>query len=204
MGKGQMAVRDEYARLPGESQVAWMMRRARVKADKRDKTEPLVSIHTQRHGDYQDDTLYEVNDNGAVDRVLAKRNRGGTPICRWIAAGKLTDDQCLFIRKCQGLWWVAARTPRTTANYGERLGGGGDAELTATSVIEAREDLDRISGYFSGALKGYWDVFENVCRHDIAAGVAGAAGGYEGKAAQNRAHVIVCLVADYVNTREPV
>lgn len=190
------------AKRPGETDQQWKTRvaLARVVNPEQENRE-VANDFAQQHGDYSQRFVMHVETG---TRARAHVNRGGTPICRWHAAKKLTDDQLAFIHKCQRLWWVAGGNPRVTATYGERLGGAGDAAALASAAADAREDINRISGYFPGPLKAYWDVFENVCRHSLPAGVAGAGMGYEGKAAANRAHLIVCFVADYVNTREPL
>lgn len=129
-------------------------------------------------------------------------NRGGTALSRWEAAGKLSDSQLIAIAWVQRLWRLAGVHQRVTASYGERVAPCyGSSEMGALAEIEAREDLQRVQGYFSG-LGAYWDVFENVCRHDCPAGEAGSVAGYVGKAAQYRAHLIVQFVADIVATRE--
>ena len=193
--------RDEYARIPGESSVEWALRRARLKADKRDKTVPLVTPEAANQGDYRPVTVL---DPSGDTRNSAKTlvNRGGTPVCRWASSGRLSDSQMTVILECQRLWRIAGGNPRVTGTYGERIAGLGNADLTTAFQSEARDTLNRYARHFEGALKAYWDVFENVCRFGIAAGVAGAGAGYEGKAAEKRAHLTVCFVADILATHE--
>jgi hypothetical protein len=126
-------------------------------------------------------------------------NRGGTPVMRWIAAGKLTETQELAIQTCYRLWALVGLEQRTTAAYGESIqGGSAESERRTTMLIEAREDLYRIMGYIP---KTYWQCFENVVRFDEPAGVAGSKLG-TGRGSEDRAHTIVCFVADLIAMHE--
>ncbi len=132
-------------------------------------------------------------------RVTAHVNRGGTPIARWIAEDKLSDNQQRAIAHCLYLWRMTERPQRVTASYGERIPGSGDSEFRAANEIEAREDLHRIKGYIPNT---WWDVFENVVRFDEPAGVAGGKLGYGSRTASERAHTVVAFVSDIVFERE--
>jgi muconolactone delta-isomerase len=196
-----MARGNNTAKRKDETDLQWRSRIAREKQAERDLQEPLVPKAAQRHGDYQDDTLYEVNDNGAVVRIAAKRNHGGCPLDRWSAANKLSMKQLAVISTCLRLWRLAGLNPRVTANYGERLAGGGNADHGAVNEVEAREDLRRLQSYVPA---GYWGVWENIVRHGYAASEAGVGQGYVGKSAGHRAHLIVCFVADTIAMREGI
>lgn len=127
-------------------------------------------------------------------------NAGGTPIMRWIAADKISDTQALAIQTCYRLWALVGTERRTTASYGERIASSLDHEdRMATTKIEAREDLYRIQEYVP---KAWWQVFENVCRFDEPAGVAGSRLGFGSRSAQDRAHTVVCMVADIIAMNE--
>jgi hypothetical protein len=199
MGRG--IPKDVFAKRGGESHLEWELRKARTKADARDRTEPLITREAAQHGDYRDDFVTHVETG---TKAKAAINRGGSPVCRWEASGKLDNTQMAVIAMCQRLWRLAGLQQRVTATYGERVFGMGNVELAAMNEIEARSDLKRISGYFPGKLSNYWDVFENICRHGIPAGVAGASVSFDSKAATARSLTIVRFVADYVATREGV
>ena len=129
-------------------------------------------------------------------------NRGGTPVMRWLQAGKLSETQALAIQLCYSLWGRAGITQRVTANYGDRLPGNApQSEDQANSELTARRDLHRVQGYFNG-LEAWWGVFENVCRFDEPAGVAGSKLGFGNRSAEDRAHTTVCFVADIIATKE--
>lgn len=126
-------------------------------------------------------------------------NRGGTPIMRWLSAGKLSDTQALAIQTCYRLWAICGLEQRTTAAYGERIASSDVADdHRAATVLEAMEDLARIESYIPNS---YWQVYENVCRFDEPAGVAGSRLG-SNRGAEDRAHTIVCFVADMIAMKE--
>jgi len=136
---------------------------------------------------------------GTYDGERRIVNRGGTPVMRWIAAGKINSHQALAIQLCYRLWELAGIKQLTTANYGETIKGGDAMEWRAVSEIEARADLHRVQDYVPSM---YWSVFENVCRHDEPAGVAGSRLGFGQRSAEDRAHTIVCFVADVIAMNE--
>lgn len=123
------------------------------------------------------------------------------PVERWKAAGKLSQPQQVVIEMLQRLWRLAGVQQRVTASYGERMAASVSYELRAITEIEAREDLHRIQDYVP--LK-YWSVFEACCRWGEPAGMVGASLGFGDRSAQDRAHQVVCFVADIIATRERV
>lgn len=128
-------------------------------------------------------------------------NRGGTPVMRWLASGKLNETQGIAIQTCYRLWDIVGIKQATTASYGERIPGHANEEHRTALYLEAKDDLARIEGYFMG-LKPYWTVFENVCRFDEPAGIAGSSLGFGTRSAEDRAHQVVCFVADIIATNE--
>lgn len=200
MARGRNRVKvDPLAKRKDETDLQWRSRVARDRQEARDRAEPIVPVHAQQHGDYVSDFVTLVEDGTKAHTTI---NRGGSPVERWIASGKLSQGQQAVIATCLYLWRLSGLRQAVTANYGHKVGGVSCAEHRATTELEAREDLRRYQGYFPGPLKSYWDVFENVVRHGIAAGSAGAAVGYTSRAAQDRAHTIVCFVSDVIATNE--
>lgn len=130
-------------------------------------------------------------------------NRGGTPLARWVKAGKLNEAQISAIELCQWLWATTGRESRVTALYGAFTGKSDaiESEVAVQRYLDAKEDLARIEGYFRG-LKPYWQVFENVCRFDEPAGAAGSRLGQGSRSAEDRAHNTVCFIADFIATNE--
>lgn len=124
------------------------------------------------------------------------------PVQRWKSAGKLSDSQIVAIDFVRRLWEIAGLEQTITSPYGEKIPGRGDSEGRTALEIDARRDLHRVVGYFPPPLDRYWNVFEQVCRHGEPAGVAGSRLGFGSRSAQDRAHMIVCHVADTLTARE--
>lgn len=151
------------------------------------------------NGAYERDTIIHAD---TYRRETVYLNRGGDAVARWKNAGKLSDSQSRAIDYCTRLWNLVGLNQRVTANYGETIRITGDTEQRALTKIEAREDLDRVIDYFPGALRGYFSLFENVCRFGEPAGVAGGRLGFGDRTGDARAHQIVCFVADTIATFE--
>lgn len=197
MAKAKTA--DPLAKQRGENNAQWRMRLA-LAGTVQDNAEPraLPSVFTTQHGDYQDRFVMHAE---TATRAKALVNRGGDPVSRWEAAGKLEPAQMLAIQKLRGIWELVGIKQRVTANYGERIGGG-DVEHATTRKIEARQDLHRIRDYFPAPIDSYFAIFENVVRHDWPAGVAGGGEGRSEKTAQARALTVVQFVADIIAMKE--
>lgn len=153
-----------------------------------------------RNGDYQPARLPDPTGGNRI--AAAYVNRGGTPVTRWEASGKLSDTQVRAIDFCQRLWNITGMTARVTANYGQNCAGEAvESENQAIRYLDAKNDLKRVEGYFTG-LRAWWDVFEQVCRHGEPAGVAGSRLGYGERSAEYRAHTTVCFVSDFIAMQE--
>lgn len=146
---------------------------------------------------------------GAWDRQFVTHVETGTkamayisahePVERWYRAKRLSDTQMTAIALLRRLWAIAGLSQCVTANYGERMPGGGNIEHRAVCEIEARKDLHRIQDYVPPA---YWTVWEAVVRHGEPAGVAGSRLGFGDRSSDTRAHTIVCFVADVIAMKE--
>lgn len=203
MGRGKSSKRkivaapDPAAKRPHETHFQWRARLARLAQEKRDKSEPLVPAEAVQHGNYRDANVLHVE---TFTIACTKRNRGGTPVMRWLAAKKLSETQMLAIMLCYRLWDLCGIKQRVTGTYGERLAvSEAHIDHRAVTTLEATEDLYRIQSYIPTP---YWEVFQNVCRFDEPAGVAGHAAGYSSRTAERRAHAIVCFVADTIAQNE--
>lgn len=136
-------------------------------------------------------------------QAWAYRSTEHDPVARWERAKRIDQRQKAVIDHMRRLWDMVGIKQRVTASYGERVGGGGSAEIASLAMIEAKEDLDRIESYFVG-LRPYWRVFENCCRFGMSAGVAGEEFGFGSRSSQDRAHQIVLFIADFIATRERI
>lgn len=176
-----------------------------AKPRKQDTRGPLQRMHDNARLDDEQSALDvltpEQRAKGIYEGTGASIvNRGGTPVERWRNAKRLSDTQYLAIALCGRLWAILGISPSVTANYGQRIEASFVPDESRTlNWIEARADLYRIMDYVPSP---YWQVFENVCRHDEPAGVAGSRMGFGSRSAQDRAHTIVCLVADIIAMRE--
>jgi hypothetical protein len=141
---------------------------------------PLVNEFAEKHGDY----VGEGN--------KGKRNRGGTPIARWKSDGLLSETQCLAIDYCIRLWERAGRFSNLTQDLMKITGL---PPSSGWSQQEALDELKTIKGWFP---QPYFSIFENVCRFDEPAGVAGSRLSTNTRSAQESAKTCVCFVADYI------
>ena len=201
MAKGRsMAKTNPLAKRASETDLQWRSRIAAAKQAERDKTQPLVTPEAERHGKYVDAFVVDPEGHGSTMAKVSV-NRGGDPVDRWFADNRLTETQMVAINLVRHLWRVAGITQKVTASYGERIPHHANHDMRAINEIEARDDLHRIIDYFPCK---YWSVFENVVRHGEAAGVAGSRLGYGSRTASERAHTIVCFVADYIAMKERI
>lgn len=120
------------------------------------------------------------------------------PVERWKRDGRLSTTQTLAIALVRRLWELAGVKQRVTASYGERIPHSSN-EWAAVNEIEARKDLHRIQDYIPSH---YWDIFEQVVRHGEPAGVAGSRLGFGSRSGSERAHIVVCFVADVIAMKE--
>lgn len=172
------------------------------KATKRRIPSPVEALdgptEAQKANGHYERTDFIHADN--AQRVTAFVNRGGTPLARWRPS--LTTSQEAAIDHCIALWETLESATSVTAKYGVRIGGASSAEGNALRVIQAREDLWRIIDYFPGPLRTYWACFENICRFDMPAGVAGSALSESSRTNEARANQVLRFVADYIAMRE--
>ena len=178
------------------------MRKPKHKPDTRGPLQRLIDAEALRQEQSALDIITpEQRAKGGYDGAQRIVNRGGTPVMRWIAANKLSDTQLLAIQLCYRLWGILSREPQITAGYGERMAASTTEECPERIelLVEAKEDLHRIKDYIPWA---YYQIFENVVRFDEPAGVAGSRLGFGGRSAEDRAHTVVCFVADIIAMNE--
>lgn len=191
-------MKNASAKRSDETDLQYRTRMALADVGKREKIVPVLSEQAKARG-YRKEFVTHVESNTKTQTIV---NRGGSALDRWYRDNKLSVTQGAAIHLCLRLWRLAGRNDRVTALYGERTAGSCDAEHNATAKIEAREDLHRIQDYFPGPLQTYWSVFENICRHDMRADLAGAVLSKSQRTADARAHTVVCFVADIIADKE--
>lgn len=89
---------------------------------------------------------------------------------RWVREGGPGFEQgaARAIADCQ-LFWARMGEQRLVARYGERV-----AANTSGDGWTAQDASDEIAHRRKMVPRAYWDVFENVARHNEPAGVAGS------------------------------
>lgn len=149
--------------------------------------EPLIPPEAEAHGDFARHMKHTVN-------------RGGTAIDRWRSAKLLSDAQVAAILHMFRLWELTTSSRSVVANLDRGIAGtAGDGNM---AEIEARLNLHRIIDYFPHPIDAYYHIFENCCRFDEPAGVAGSrlAGG--DRTGPRAALTVVQFVADTIYMRE--
>lgn len=146
------------------------------------------------NGDFERNFITHAESN---TKATAYRRRDSSIVETWHREGAVGFDEPAMraIADCI-LFWQRMGEPRVTANYGERIAasthGEGHTQQEAADEIARRRRL---------VPRTYWDVFENVVRHNEPAGVAGS------RFASNRpqqiasARAIVGLVANVIAMR---
>lgn len=145
-------------------------------------TAPIVNRFAAGKGDYERNLRFVTN-------------RTSSTVTRWCRDKSLSDSQIAAIEHCQRLWArLGSQCLVIDFNRvrGQQHGDG-------YSQHEALAELHRIK---SGFPLPYWDVFENVCRFDLPAGVAGSELANRKRSAEIAARMIVSLLADMIAMRE--
>jgi hypothetical protein len=132
----------------------------------------LPTVEQIRNGDFVRDFVTHAETN---TKAMAFRRKDSDILAKWLTephAGKLFPIQAQrFIGDCILLWFRCG-TPRTTANYGERIASGRyDAGF---DKLAALRELERFRNQLGPYQRHMWPVFENVVRHNMPAGVAGS------------------------------
>lgn len=128
----------------------------------------------------------------AIYQVLI--NRGGTAVERWIANDRnelFAEGQQRAIRYTQGLWARADGQLRATDHTRDIV----DEHIDGMSQQEALDELSRLKVRVP---RRFWDVYENVCRFDEEAGVAGSRIASNSRSAVDAAKTTVAFTASLI------
>lgn len=147
-----------------------------------------------RNGDFERDFVTHAESN---TKAMAYRRKDSSIIETWRREGAVGFEEPAMraIADCITFWGRMGE-PRVTANYGERM-----AAATHGEGYTQQEAADEIAFRRKLVPRAYWDVFENVVRHNEPAGVAGS------RFANNRpqqiasARAIVGMVANVIAMR---
>jgi hypothetical protein len=134
----------------------------------------------------------ELGERMKVVNVLV--NRGGTAVERWIArdtAGIFEEPQQRAIRYTQALWARADCQLRAIDHTRDIV----DNQVEGMSQQEA---LDELKWLKDRTPRPYWDVYENVCRFDEEAGIAGSRLASNSRSAVDAAKTTVAFTASLI------
>lgn len=121
-------------------------------------------------------------------------NRGGSAVDRWITgdkAGLFGEPQQRAIRHTQRLWIRAEGQLRA-------LDPARDIVDEYVDGLSQQEALDELQRYKERMPRPYWDVYENVCRFDEEAGIAGARIASNSRSAVDAAKTTVAFTASLI------
>ncbi len=121
-------------------------------------------------------------------------NRGGTAVDRWFAndrAGLFEEPQQRAIRYTQSLWLRAESRLRAVDLTRDVV----DQQVEGMSQQEALDELQRLK---NRTPRPYWDVYENVCRFDEEAGLAGSRIASNSRSAVDAAKTTVAFTASLI------
>jgi len=149
-----------------------------------------------QRGGFEETTIVDLSGELGGKRMSMVKvlvNRGGTAIDRWIAndtLGMFGEPQQRAIRYCENLWIRAAGQISSIDHAADRV----DAPL-GWSQQEAFVELAAIQKRVPPA---YWEVYENVCRWDEEAGVAGSKIATNSRSAVDAAKTTVAFTASLI------
>lgn len=158
--------------------------------------EPLVNSFTAQHGHYVDGTVVDLDGALGGKRMSIVKvllNRGGTAVDRWIA----NDTRSMFAESEQ-------RAIRYSQNLWVRAEGGLRAVDLTADVVDAplgwsqQEALVELKRLEARVPRAYWNVYENVCRWDEEAGVAGSKLASNSRSAIDAAKTTVAFTASLI------
>jgi len=138
------------------------------------------------------DLVGELGEKGKILTVLI--NRGGTAVDRWIAndkRGMFEEGQQRAIRYTQSLWIRADGNLRAVDCARDVV----DNQVEGMSQQEALDELQWLKGRTP---RPYWDVYENVCRFDEEAGIAGSRIASNSRSAVDAAKTTVAFTASLI------
>jgi len=157
--------------------------------------EPLVNRFAAAHGSYRGATVVDLGNElggGRQKTYRVIRNLHPTVVDRWLAEGGagFEEAQRRAIDHCRSLWHRVGGSGTLVANLGW-IGSGSSTRGGRERGLEQAEALAQLAQYESRIPRAYWLVFENVVRHDMAAGAAGSH--LARNSAQAQAHAKNCV-----------
>jgi hypothetical protein len=171
-----------------------MARRARRrrKAEGGNTEKPPVNPFATDHGCYRETAVVDLGNElggGRLKTYRVMRNLHPTVVDRWLEEGGsgFGEPQRRAIDHCRALWHRLGDSGTLVANW-NWIGGGRSGRERG---FEQAEAFAQLAQYSSRIPPAYWSVFENVVRHDMAAGAAGSH--LARNSAQAQAHAKNCV-----------
>ena len=172
------------------------MAKARRRRRARQRQEPAVSPFTAQHGDYRPAFMPDLDGQNARHHNKLVRlivNRGVTTVDRWLFDGGpgFEEPQARAIDHVRALWRRLDPAGVLVAHYdgvgvaGRGGAGPGDRE-GYLAALHALAQYEQAIG-----IPYVWQAFENVVRHDMPAGRAGARMARASN--EQRAHAKACV-----------
>lgn len=158
----------------------------------------LVNQYAAQHSTYREDTVVDLSNElggGRQKTYKVLRNIYPTIVDRWLAEGGpgFEEPSRRAIEHCRRLWRRVGSHSPLVANL-DGVGGGGGRERG----LEQAEALATLAQYERRIPAAYWDVFEDVVRHDIPVGTAAAHFGSSAHAhAKNCVGFVASLIAQW-------
>jgi hypothetical protein len=154
--------------------------------------EPPVNRFAAAHGCYRQASVIDLGNElggGRLKTYRVMRNVHPTVVDRWLAEGGpgFGEPQRRAIDHCRALWHRLGSSGKLVANL-DWIGGGRTGRERG---LEQSEALGQLAQYENRIPRLYWSVFENVVRHDMAAGAAGSH--LARNSAQAQAHAKNCV-----------
>jgi hypothetical protein len=130
-------------------------------------------------------------------KAMAYRRRDSCIVEKWCRQGEVGFGHGAqrIIANCQ-LFWLRLGEPRLIAQYGERLPASTAGD--GWTRQEALDELHRYKKMLGPAMQPWWEVFENVVRHNEPAGVAGSRFAKNDPQRIQSAKVITGFVASFI------
>lgn len=148
-------------------------------------------------GDFERDFVTHVDSN---TKAMAFRRRDSCIVEKWCREGGPGFDEGAkrVIADCVTLW-ARLGNPRLIALYGERMPASASGDGMAQQ--EALDQLRHYEHVLGARMGPYWQVFENVVRHNEPAGVAGSRFAKNDPQRIQSAKVITGMVASFIAAR---
>ncbi len=193
MKRGKTAGKtDPYAKRFAESHFEWRSRIAKMEADERDRSQPLITAEASQHGEYSDKFVFHVE---SFTQAQTKRNAVSRVVDKWFEQGDVGfhHGARLAVEWCHERWEARGTIGRLCANYEPTIPSGGNSQYARD--IDIRDELDEVRSWFHPV---HWSIFEGVVRWGYPAGAAGSELADNTPQAIASAKTVVGMIASFI------